>query len=181
MYSNPAVGHVSVLDEVLARDPAHGVTSGPGGVRTRKTYRFLTMYSVPAVERVLVATKGGEEVALPIELAPGDDVKSGRYGSNVCTPNRQSPYVSNPDEVFARGVDSATALTRRWDLNPQAALAAQVALLRLPCTPTVSRDVFQKLTDEVFEPETFGALPLSYGATRTQVAPVGFEPTSPGL
>ena len=34
-------------------------------------------------------------------------------------------------------------------------------------------------TDEVFEPETHGALPLSYGA-KFQVAPVGIEPTTPG-
>ena len=36
------------------------------------------------------------------------------------------------------------------------------------------------MTDEVVESEWYGALPLSYGAV-VEIAPVGFEPTIPGL
>jgi len=38
-----------------------------------------------------------------------------------------------------------------------------------------------KRTNEVGESETYGALPLSYGATDVLVAPMGFEPTISGL
>src|SRR5262245_24511524 len=56
------------------------------------------------------------------------------------------------------------------------------------CTPNTQSERISKRTNEVGESEVYGALPLSYGATSCftagfavlQVAPMGFEPTTPG-
>ena len=60
----------------------------------------------------------------------------------------------------------------------------------MPCTPHRQSNVSSfpnlcgvlfKMTDEVVESETYGALPLSYGATLIGIAPAGFEPATPGF
>lgn len=74
------------LDEVLARVPARGVSSGPGGIRTCKT-----MYSEPAVECVLVPTKVLPEKSLRVcQFHHG---AAGRRRDSKA----QDPAVTGPD------------------------------------------------------------------------------------
>ena len=109
----------------------------------------------------------------------GDRQGCPQTGSRMdSTPAVESCRV--PDEVIARGSIPPQRSWRWRDLNPHAAIAAQVSLLRLPCTPTGSREVV--LHDR--RSGCTGDVRCSAIELRRcgiPLAPVGLEPTTPGL
>src|SRR5262245_51990791 len=102
-------------------------------------------------------------------------------------------YSTPAVECCSQSSDEGSARQRALPFR-HSAVHAKAALVGLePTTPNgdvvqPAVGVYFKRTNEVGESEVYGALPLSYGATSCctagfavlQVAPMGFEPTTPG-
>jgi hypothetical protein len=147
------------------------------------------MYSTPAVEPKVQNTRrscGAER--FPGEAAhtrltgvrPHKKVR-GPGGSRTCLAMYSTPAV----ECCSQSSDEGSVRQRALPFR-HSTIQTKAALVGLePTTP--NGDVVQpavgtcisKRTNEVVESETYGALPLSDGATWLYVAPMGLEPISP--